>query len=139
METKTENKSSGSVVVRGSDMPISTKKSIVICKLLKGKKIDSAIKLLESVANEKFGIKMNRKETLKPGKGTKYPIKTVEAFIKLLNSLNANASYKNLDVGKIILSAKANQASRPLKAGARYRQFKRTHVEIIGKVVEDKK
>lgn len=139
MENKTQNKSAGIVLVKGNDMPISTKKSIVICKLLKGKKIEPSIKFLESVAKEKYGIKMNKRETLKPGRGTKYPIKTVEAFIKLLKSLNANAAHKNLEVGKIRLSAKANQASRPLKSGSRYRQFKRTHVEIIGKVVEDKK
>ncbi|MFC1686283.1 uL22 family ribosomal protein [Nanoarchaeota archaeon] len=139
MENKQTKQNVGMVVVRGTSLPISTKKSVVLCKLLKNKKIEPAIKFFEEIIDMKKGIKMNKRETLKPGKGTKYPIKTTKQFVKLLKNLNANAVTKGLDVSKLVLSASANQASRPLKAGARFRKFKRTHVKIEGKIKEDKK
>ena len=139
MENKKQKQSDGMVVVRGRDLPISPKKTMVVCKLLNNKKIDPSIKLLEDLVSQKKGIKMNKREVLKPGKGTKYPINVAKQLIKLLKSLNANASVKGIDTNKIILSAKADQAARPMKQGARLRQFKRAHVLIQGRVMEEKK
>ena len=127
------------VIVKGRDLPISTKKAIILCKLLQNKRMEPSLKLMEDVANNKKAIKLGRREALKPGRGTKHPIKTAKVFVKMLKNLSANASVKGLDVGKLIITAKADKASSPLRPGARLREFKRTHVLLQGKVVESKK
>jgi len=140
MESKTKIQSGAKVVVKGRDLPISTKKSMVLCKLIRNKKIDPSLKLLDEVIKKKKGIKLNKKETLKAGKGTKYPISTAKYFVKMIKSLNANAGSKGFDQSKLVISlAKADKAARPMKPGSRLRKFKRTHVILEGKVVEDKK
>lgn len=132
-------KNEGTVVVRGRNLPISTKKAMAICKLLKGKKIESSIKFLEEVAKMKKGISLDKREVLKVKKGPKHPIKTIEPFVKMLKNLNANASVKGIDASKLVLMAKADRAPRPQRPGARLRKFKRTHVLIEGRVEETKK
>jgi len=139
MENKQKKQIEAQVSVTGRDLPISTKKAIVLCKILNNKKLEPSMKFFEGIASGKQGVTLVRREALKPNKGTKHPIKTAEVFVKLLKSLNANATNKGLDTSKIILGAKADKAASPMKPGNRLRKFKRSHVTIIGKVMEKKK
>ena len=67
-------------------------------------KIKTKTKNIQTSGKRKRAV---ARATLKPGKGTKYPVNTAEHFIKLLKSLNANASNKGLDINKVVLFAKA--------------------------------
>ena len=129
MENKTETKEA---IVRGNDVGISTKHSIMICKFLKGKKLADAVKDLGEVLRMKRVIPMIGYEVPhKKGVPGRYPIKAVQVFIKLLKNLEANANINGVDIHTAKLSAKADQASRPRRAG-KYpgRKFKRTHILI---------
>ncbi len=139
MKGKNNLESGSMVLVKGNNLPISAKKSIVLCKLLKGKTINEGMKMMENIIDMKKGISLNKREALKVKRGPKYPIRTAQQFVKLLKSLNANANVKGLDVDKVILAAKADRAASPMKGGNRLRKFKRTHVLIEGKLKSEKK
>jgi len=129
MENKTETKEA---IVRGNNVGISTKHSIVICKFLKGKKLADAVKELEDVVKMKRIIPMVGYEIPhKKGVPGRYPVKAAKVFVKLLKNLEANANIKGVDIHTAKLSAKADKASRPRRAG-KYpgRKFKRTHILI---------
>jgi ribosomal protein L22 len=119
-------------VVNAQNLKISTKDSISICKMIRGKKIEQAIEMLEEVLVKKRVVKMeNREVGHKHGKGIaggRYPIKSSAEFIRLLKQLNANAIANMFDVDEGVLSCKADVASR------RYRRmghkFKATHLSL---------
>jgi ribosomal protein L22 len=102
------------VSVNVDGVPISTKFSMAICKFIKYKPIEKAIKDLEEVARLKKAVPMkgetpHRKGDIMAGR---FPKKASEAFIVLLKSLLANAN--NHDVEEPIISfAMANIGSRP--------------------------
>lgn len=120
-------------IVRGLDLPISTKNAIYTCEFIKGKKIDEAIHLLESVLAKKIVLPMrgeipHRKGPVSVGR---WPEKSTKIFIKLLKSLNANAQVGGIENPYIFVGI-PNQASRPHRRGGSQR-FKRTHVLLIAK------
>jgi len=128
-------------IVKGKDLRISTKHSIAICDMIRGKRIEEAIKDLEEVIAKRKAIKMKGEIPHRKGMGIergRYPVKASRIFIKLLKSLNANASVNNLGEPYICI-AKADKASRP------YRRFgskrmKRTNVYLEAREMkEDKK
>jgi len=124
-------------VVNGKGLPISTKKSVAICKFIMGKNIPKAILDLEEVLIHKKVVPMKGEIPHKKGKGIAsggYPKKGAENFIKLLKSLQANANANGLEE-PIIVQAIANLASRPYGKFGRVKR-KRTHVQI--KVKEKK-
>ena len=123
-------------IVRGRDLPISTKNAVAICKLIRGKKIDSAIALLEKVCKKKVVVPFPSGSHKKGIRG-RYPIKTASCFIKLLKNLAANANINALDISELHIHAKADTASRPLRSAER--RFKRTHVIIIARKIKEKK
>ena len=118
-------------IVRGYNLPISTKDSAAICKFIRNKKIEKAIADLENVALHKKAIPMKGEIPHRKGKGIssgRYLNKSVEYFIKLLKSLNANSNANELE-GPIITQAIANIGKRPYGRFGRTRK-KRTHVLI---------
>jgi large subunit ribosomal protein L22 len=129
-------------VVLGRNLPISTKHSIALCRFVKGKTPEKAIKHLELVKKKKMAVPMkgeipHRKGNIMSGR---YPISASEYFINLLKTLSANAKVNGLDDKLKITLAKANFAPRPYgRFGAH--QKKRTHVEIkiIVPKMEEKK
>ncbi|MFH1585328.1 MAG: uL22 family ribosomal protein [archaeon] len=127
--------------VNAISLHISTKKSMAICKFIKGKKIQDAISNLELVLAKKKHVPMkgeipHRKGPGKTGSGSgRYPLKTTEHFIKLLRSLQANSDNNGIDE-PIISEAVANMASRPFGRFGRVKR-KRTHVKITA--IEKKK
>ncbi len=129
-------------VVRGVDLGISKKHSMEIIRFIKGRTIEESLKILERVLQKKQAIPFRGYEIPhRKGKGIsegRYPRNASREFLKLLKSLRANASVVHVDLGKAVLSGKANDASRPFKRGGSQR-FKRVHVEVWVKESAQKK
>jgi len=122
--TKTE------AVVNAQGSPISTKHSIAICNLIRGKDIDKAISILELAEQRKIAVPMRGEIPHRKGMMSgRYPIKAVKEFIKLLKSLKANAIVNELELEKYVIFCKSNVAPRPHRRFGRTR-FKRTHVTL---------
>ena len=120
-------------VVNVKSIPISTKYSIAICRFIKNKKIQNAITDLEQVLMKKKAIPMkgeipHRKGDIMSGR---YPKKATEHFIRILKSLQANATANELENPRIT-EAVANLASRPYGRFGSVKR-KRTHVKIVAK------
>jgi len=120
-------------VVYGRDIPISTKYAVAVCKVIKGKKIDEAVNLLEQVIRKKQAVPMKGEIPHRRGKGAssgRYPLKASKHFIKLLKALAANATMNGMEIENSRISeAVANLAHRPYHRFGQM-QFKRTHVFI---------
>jgi|TARA_Y100000310_G_scaffold167546_2_gene167355 large subunit ribosomal protein L22 len=124
--------------VNATSLPISTKHSMAVCKFIKGKKIEDALKNLEEVVLIKKAVPMKGEIPHRKGMMSgRYPKKTAEYFIKLLKGLSANANVNGLE-NPVISEAIANMASRPYSRFGRVRK-KRTHVKIIVKEKPSKK
>lgn len=119
---------------KGNDLPISTKVASGICKNIKGKPIENAIKNLEMVALLKKVMPLKGEFAHKKGKGImsgKYPQKAAKVFIKILKNISANANNNGLS-DPIISEAYASIASRPYGRFGRIRR-KRTNLKISAK------
>jgi len=123
-------------VVNAKSVPISTKHSMAICRFIKGKTIEKAIKDLEPVLIKKVAVPMKGEIPHRKGKmmSGRYPQKAVGHFITLLKSLEANAAVNELDE-PVIVEAIANLAPRPFGRFGKTKK-KRTHVRL--KCVEKK-
>ena len=131
--------------VIGRDLPISTKHAIEICSFIRGKNLQKSVEYLKKVAELKKAIpfrRMNRGVGHRPGNmgPGRYPEKAARYVIQLLNSLEANAQNKGLNVNALILrEIIANKASEPWHAGRHRRvKMKRTHIEIVAEEIENK-
>ncbi len=123
-------------IINVKNLPISTKQAVSICKFIKGKEIDEAIRNLGEVIIHKKAIPMKGEIPHRKGiMSGRYPKKASQEFIKLLKSLQANANYNGLE-NPIIAEATANIGSRPYGRYGRIRR-KRTNIKI--KVKEMKK
>ena len=131
--------------VKGNDMPISTKHAIEICNFIRGKKLHKSVEYLQKVSELKVAIpytRMNRgvghrSGHMGPGR---YPEKAARHIIQLLNSLEANAQNKGLDVNALVIKQIiANKAAEPWHPGRHRRiKMKRTHIEIVAEEAEKK-
>ena len=133
----------------GRNMNISYKHAVEICREIKGKMLDDAIKLLEDVIALKRPIPFKRykrdvghRRELQKRKIGRYPQKAARHILKILKSLRANAEDKGLDPERIrIIHAVAHRGS------IRYKRMPRAfgvsapvrevlvHVEVIGEEV----
>ena len=118
-------------VVNGRDVRISNKHAIAICKFIKNKNIEEAIKKLEEVEKMKIAIPMQGEIPHRKGKimSGRYPINAVKVFLMLLKSLKANAINNELELEKVKLASITNVASRPMKRFGQGKH-KRAHVQI---------
>ncbi|MBT3405705.1 50S ribosomal protein L22 [Candidatus Woesearchaeota archaeon] len=122
----------------GVSYNISTKQSIEICNWIRGLNVEKAKLYLREVMEKKRAVPFkrytdgvgHRKGKIASGR---YPIKSSERFLKLLESVEANAGYKGLNTSNLVIRhASANLASRPYRHGRQSRrQMKSTHVEIV--------
>jgi len=132
VETKKIKEKKEEVKIKGYDLDISTKHAIAICRFIKGKSIENAIKDLEDVIKKKKAIPMKGEIPHRKGmERGRYPTKATKTIIKLLKSLNANASILGIE-NPVITLAKADKASRPYRRWGS-RRFKRTHISIVAK------
>ncbi len=127
-----------SAKVVGRNLAISTRHAIVISKYIRGKKLSWAKEKLAKVLD--FGAAIpftvhqkkigHRKGNMSSGR---YPINATKEVIMLLNSAEANALNKGLDVESLVISSIIpNKASRPWHNGRQRRtKMKRTHLDIV--------
>ncbi len=126
-------------------MPISTKQSIEICRVIRGKNIQNAKKILNESKDMKKPIPYTRftegaghKHGIGPGK---YPVKACREILNLVNLVEANAQHKGLDTSSLeIIHICAKKGPKSWHYGRQSRiAMKRTHVEIIVEEKEIKK
>jgi len=124
--------------VVGSNLPISTKHSVEIASFIRGRDVNKAVQLLESVVTHKTAVPFKRyKHNVghKPGHlgPGRYPEKASEAIIVLLRSLVANAQQLGMDVNSLYIETMmTNLAARPFRGGRqRRRKARRTNIQII--------
>ncbi len=131
-------------IVRGRDLSISTKQAIEISNFIRGKSIKKSKILLQNVLDKKIAVPFRRfnmdvghKSSIGPGR---YPQKSTREIMKLLDSLEANAQNKGLDINKLyIKTIIPNKASRPFHFGRkRGIKMKRTHIDIIASEIEER-
>ena len=118
------------VEVNARSVRISTKYSVAICKFLRGKRIEDAIKDLEDVMQFKKAVPMKGEIPHRRGKimSGRFPKRAAKEFIVLLKSLSGNANNHEMN-DPVIFEAMSNKASRPYGRFGRW-QRKRTHITI---------
>lgn len=129
--------------VYGKDLSISKKHAVEICARIRGKTVKESKAFLQKVIAKKTAVpftRFNRDMGHKPGHTGpgRYPLKASTMLIQLLNSLEANAQNKGMDVNSLrITTIIANKAHTPWHLGRfRRRKMKRAHIKIVA---EEKK
>ncbi|MBI2659683.1 50S ribosomal protein L22 [Candidatus Woesearchaeota archaeon] len=126
----------------GTALPISFKQSVEICRFIKNRNVEEAKKILHNVAEKKAAVPFKRynwdlghKKKLGPAS---YPEKASKEFIRLIESVEANAQFKGLNTSNLIIThVSAHKAGKTWHFGRKTRRkMKRTNVEIV---VEEKK
>ena len=123
----------------GMNLPISFKQSVEICRFIKNRSMSNAKKILQEVINEKKAVPFKRynfdlghKKKIGPAR---YPKKASQEFIRLIDSVEANAQFKGLNTSNLeITHISANKAGKAWHYGRKSRRkMKRTNIEIIVK------
>ncbi len=119
----------------GRDLPISAKHSIEIANSIRGKSVTRAKRILEGIISLKKPIRytrFNKDLGHKKGIGAgRYPVKTAENILTIVESAESNAKEKGISNPTIIHIA-ANRASAQWHYGRqRRRKMKRSHIEIV--------
>jgi large subunit ribosomal protein L22 len=105
------------------DARISLKHAIVICKNLKNKKVEKAKNFLKNLIEKKVSLR------------GKYYTKAAKKILEVLESAEANAKNKNLNLEKLFVkTAKADKGPTFIRPRSRTRfrgrRFKSTHITI---------
>lgn len=131
----------------GRDLRISFKDSCEICNVIKGMMLDEAMEFLKQVIEMKQAVPFKRFKK----KGAhrrdlhrwrwhtgRYPVKAAKAILRILESVEANAMEKDLDITRLKIVHAAAQKARKIR---KYipRAFGRatpyfdqlTHVEVV--------
>ncbi len=118
-------------IANGYSLRISPKHSIAICKVIRGKSPDNAVKRLEAVVKDKRAIPMAGLEVAhQKGKGlagAKFPKNACLEIIEIIKQAKANSIVNGIE-SPFISIAKSNRASAPFRKGGR--RSKRTHIYI---------
>lgn len=129
----------------GVGLSISIKHAMMISNMIRGKKVETAIEMLEKVQEKKlavpftkFGGGMGHKSGIGPGR---FPIKACTEILNVLRSAQSNAQSKGLSTNDLkIEHIVANKASTPLRYGRKGGvSTKRSHVEIVVKEIKQAK
>src|SRR3989344_5703673 len=87
-------------VINVSNIPMSTKHSMALCDFIRNRKIVDAVKDIEQVLKMKKAVPMKGEIPHRKGKGImsgRFPQNASENFLKLLQSLIANANYNGIE------------------------------------------
>lgn len=121
-------------IARGISLRISTKNSMAVCKMIKGKTPELAAEMLEGVVKGKRPVKMTSREVPhQKGKGiagARYPKNAAIEIQKVVKQLNANSLVAGIE-NPVIVIAKADLAARPYRREGR--RAKRTHIYLEAK------
>ena len=125
------------VTAAGKSLPISTRNSVEICNLLRGKTVDKGKKLLELIIDKKYPVPYKRymhgvgHRSGKMAAG-RYPQKASSHILEVLKNAESNAGNKGLTANFRIKEIISNQASRSWHFGRhRRRKTKSTHIKIV--------
>ena len=131
VKKKTEKKPTKEFVVSNlSNLKVSTKYAISICKFIKNKTVEQAILDLNQVVLAKKVVPMKGEIPHRHGKGImsgRFPKRSSLEFISVLKSALANAAANGIEE-PVIVEAIANIGNRPFARGGIRR--KRTHLKI---------
>jgi ribosomal protein L22 len=118
------------VFVNAKNLPISPKVASAICKFIKKKPIEKAIKDLEDVSKLKKAIPMKGEIPHRKGRimSGRFPVKAVKEFIILLKSLKGNALQHEVE-DPIVSEAISNKGAAVY--GRMGRKKKRANVKIV--------
>ncbi len=128
---KVKKKIHDKAIANGFGLKISPKQCKYVCRVIRGKSPEAAIKRLQAVIDEERPIPMAGLEVgHKKGNGLaggKFPKNACKGIMEIVKQAGANALVLEIE-NPIIAIAKSNQASAPYrKAG---RKAKRTHIYI---------
>jgi len=121
-------------IAKGSNLHASMRQCMYICKFIKGKSIDEAIKDLQDVILYKKIVPFKGEIPHRKGKimSGRYPINVSKLFIPILKTLKGNVLVNQMDLDKTrIYFGSACYASRPSKKGGG--RFKRANLVLKAK------
>jgi len=137
----TKNGTRKYAIVNATRLRISTKDSMSICKMIKGKTSERALEMLGEVLAMKRVVKMNNREVPhKHGKGImagRYPLNATKEFIRLIKQLNANAIVNEIPLEEAVISGIPNVGSRSYRRMGQ--RFKSTNLSLKLEVPKIKK
>jgi large subunit ribosomal protein L22 len=118
----------GEVTAKLTDARVSLKHSVLLCKEIKGKKLEKAKRLLNDLIAKKRSL------------GGKYYTKTAQTMLGLLGSAEANAKFRGLAIEKLFIKqAKADKGYRFITPKSRFRfRRRRAKVARIEVVLEER-
>ncbi|MFH0748470.1 MAG: 50S ribosomal protein L22 [Candidatus Bathyarchaeota archaeon] len=106
----------------GRDLRISPKAAREICRTIRNMKLGEARVFLQDVMTKKRAVPYRRynkevshKTGLQGWYAGKYPVKAAGELLKILNSLEANADFKGLDIEKLEIIHAAAHRGRFMK------------------------
>lgn len=121
----------------GVNLPISFKKSIEVCNFIRNKDVKKVKNLLNGVMEKKIAIPYkiyNQDTPHRKGKiaAGRYPVRTIHYFLKLIDTLVANAENKGFNTDDLVISyAVANKGETQWHHGRKRRRLmKRAHLEL---------
>jgi len=129
----------------GRDLRISFKAAREVCAFIKGMKLSDAKKYLEDVIKmrrpipfRRFTGKQAHHRGIEGWPIVRYPVKAAKEILKVLNSVEANAEYKGLDIEKLrIIHIAAQKGPKirkyiPRAFGRATPYFEQlTHIEVV--------
>jgi len=131
----------------GRDIPVSPKMSREICGMIRGMKVDVAVRTLEEIADVKRPVplkRFNKRVSHKPGVGPgRYPQKAAKAILDVVKSASSNAEYKGLDTSGLVITTVSTSLGRTIpghmpRAHGRATQWDQqtVNIEVILEEVE---
>ncbi len=135
-KNNTMNGTAHSALAKSLNLPVSTKHCVEIANAIRYKSTEYAKRYLEDVVALRRAVPFNRyKRNVghKAGMASgRFPEKAARQFIKLVNSVEANAQFKGLNTSDLkIVKMTANIAPIPSGGGRLRHKTKRTHLEIV--------
>ncbi len=131
----------------GRELRVSPKAAVELCRTIRGMRLSAAKKLLERVIDGKQAVAYrrfhkevpHRRQITEPFYAGRFPQKAAGRLLHLLEELEANAEYRNLDTERIrIIHAASQRGSKVPRNNPR--AFGRsdllngvlTHIELVG-------
>jgi len=120
----------------GVGLAISRKQSVQICQAIRGMNVQKAKKYLEEVILLKRPVpytKNNKNVGHRAGMASgRYPIKASKQILNLLKSAEANAQFKGLSTGNLIIKHSiAQKGPSTRRYGRKNMKAKSSHIELV--------
>ena len=124
-------------IVNAKNLRISTKKSYEICNLIRNKTAKKAKMILNRVIDMQDAVPYKKylaDTPHRPGKiaAGRYPIKTCQEILKIIESGEANARNKGMGDNLIVSHISSHKAPKQFHYGSKRRtRMKNTHIKLI--------